>query len=240
RVLDSKKAEDIRATADAPKILDFLQEESRGHFERVRELLTASGVEFTIDHRLVRGLDYYTRTAFEFQGLDLGAQDALGGGGRYDMLIEQVGGKSTPAVGFSFGMERLLIALQHAGLAADTAPEEDVYVIGLDDASRAWAATATAEFRAAGLAAECDLLRRSMKAQMREANRRGARAVVIVGGDELAGRHAQVKDLASGDQRAIGFDDLLGELKGLLARPATPHIVPAPVQPDRTEPISES
>ncbi|MEO5929364.1 MAG: histidine--tRNA ligase [Candidatus Kapaibacterium sp.] len=240
RVLDSKKAEDIRATADAPKILDFLQEESRGHFERVRELLTASGVEFTIDHRLVRGLDYYTRTAFEFQGLDLGAQDALGGGGRYDMLIEQVGGKSTPAVGFSFGMERLLIALQHAGLAADTAPEEDLYVIGLDDASRAWAATATAEFRAAGLSAECDLLRRSMKAQMREANRRGARAVVIVGGDELAGRHAQVKDLGSGDQRAIGFDDLLGELKGLLARPATPHIVPAPVQPDRTEPISES
>ncbi len=212
RVLDSKREEDVRATADAPHIADFLQDESRSHFEQVQDLLNAAGIAFTIDHRLVRGLDYYTRTAFEFQGLDLGAQDALGGGGRYDMLIEQIGGKATPAVGFSFGMERLLIAMQNAGTAAAADPDTDVYVIGLDDASRRWALGATTELRTAGVAAECDLLRRSMKAQMREANRRGARVAVIVGGSELEARQAQVKNLASSEQQSVAFENLAGEI----------------------------
>jgi len=240
RVLDSKREEDIRATADAPRIADYLQDESREHFARVQELLTAAGIPFTIDHRLVRGLDYYTRTAFEFQGLDLGAQDALGGGGRYDMLIEQIGGKATPAVGFSFGMERLLIAMQSAGALPPAAPEADVYVIGLDDASRRWAFETTAQLRRAGLAAECDTLRRSMKAQMREANRKGARFAVIVGESELASRHAQVKNLQTHDQHGIDFDALIGELKEQADRSASPHAPPPALQPDREAPISES
>ncbi len=221
RVLDSKREEDIRATAEAPHIIDFLQDESRAHFERVQDLLTAAGIAFTIDHRLVRGLDYYTRTAFEFQGLDLGAQDALGGGGRYDTLIEQIGGKETPAVGFSFGMERLLMAMQSANGPAEPEPETVIYVIGLDDASRRWALATVTELRAKGIAAEQDLLRRSMKAQMREANRKHAQAVVIVGETELNERRAQVKNLLTGEQRGVIFNDLIVELQRMASNPRT-------------------
>jgi histidyl-tRNA synthetase len=232
RVLDSKKREDLEATADAPSILDYLGDESREHFESVRAMLDANGIEYVIDPRLVRGLDYYTRTAFEFQGLDLGAQDALLGGGRYDRLIEQVGGKSTPAIGFGMGLERIILALKNAGRLPQIPAETDVYIIGLDDASRRWAASIAHEIRTSGLAAEHDLLRRSMKAQMREANRRGAKLVVIAGENELAAREAQVKDMRGGAQRGIPFDALLGELIRSAAE--------APVATEETGPISES
>ena len=232
RVLDSKREEDIRATAEAPSILDFLQEESRQHFATVREMLEVNGIPYDIDPRLVRGLDYYTRTAFEFQGLDLGAQDAIGGGGRYDRLIEEVGGKPTPAVGFGIGLERVLIALEKSHAPPAAAPELDVYIIGLDDPSRRWAAAMARTLRHAGLSTEHDLLRRSMKAQMREANRRGARLVVIAGENEIAAREAQVKEMQSGTQRGIPFDDLAGELLRAAREPA--------VNPEPLGPISES
>ncbi len=216
RVLDSKREEDARVTADAPRMADFLGEESAAHFARVLELLEANGVPYVLDHRLVRGLDYYSRTAFEFQGLDLGAQDALGGGGRYDGLIEEVGGKPTPAIGFSFGMERLLLAMEAAKAMPAIPLTADAYVIGLDAPSRRWAFAATTELRRNGLAAECDLLQRSMKAQMREANRRGARVVVIAGESELAAGEAQVKDLSTGEQRGVAFADLQAAITAIV------------------------
>lgn len=212
RVLDSKKREDIEATSDAPSILDHLGDESREHFETVRAMLDANGVEYVIDPRLVRGLDYYSRTAFEFQGLDLGAQDALIGGGRYDKLIEQVGGKPAPAIGFGMGLERIILALKSAGRLPQLSTDTDVYIIGLDDASRRWAMGISHELRTAGLAAEHDLLRRSMKAQMREANRRGAKLVVIAGENELLAREAQLKDMRDGSQRGVAFESLVGEI----------------------------
>jgi histidyl-tRNA synthetase len=229
RVLDSKKEEDLRATEDAPAIEEFLGEESLAHFTLVRRLLTDQGIDFVVDHRLVRGLDYYTRTAFEFQGLDLGAQDALGGGGRYDRLIEEVGGKPTPAVGFGLGLERLLLALDRTGRLPAIPQEVDVYLIGLDDASRRWATTAVRGLRHAGLAADYDLLRRSMKAQMREADRKGARLVVIVGENEFAERIAQVKDMRTGEQRGIPFDDLAGQLLIAAASEPAGRNVPGPI-----------
>lgn len=209
RVLDSKKEEDVAATADAPKILDFLAHESLAHFNRVQGLLDGAGVPYVVDHKLVRGLDYYTRTAFEFQGLDLGAQDALGGGGRYDGLIEQIGGPATPAVGFGFGMDRLMIAAQAAGAIPDQQADLQVFVVGLGDAARDWAMQTTRAFRQAGIAADCDLLGRSMKAQMREANRRNARYVVIAGDNELAAGKAQVKDMQGHDQQEVELTELL-------------------------------
>jgi histidyl-tRNA synthetase len=208
RVLDSKKEQDIRATVDAPKITEFLGAESLEHFERTKGLLDDMGISYVVDHKLVRGLDYYTRTAFEFQGLDLGAQDALGGGGRYDKLVEQVGGKPTPAIGFGFGLDRLVIAAQAAGSMPNAQMGIDAYVIGLDDASRQWAIKTVHSLRRTGLAAECDLLRRSMKAQMRDANRKGARFVVIVGENEMNAQEAQVKDMQNHTQQAIPFDSL--------------------------------
>ena len=236
RVLDSKKTEDVRATAEAPAILDYLEEESRAHFAEVRSILDANGIEYTIDNRLVRGLDYYTRTAFEFQGLDLGAQDALCGGGRYDSLIEQVGGKPTPAVGFSFGMERLLIAIKNAGAAMNTSEGIDAYLIALDEGSRRWAAMTAHTLRRAGLKVEHDLLRRSMKAQMRDANRRAARKVVIVGETELAAELAQVKDMQTHEQRGVAFDALAADLMQSAA-PVAEHHLPGD---GRTTDISES
>ncbi len=232
RVLDSKKDEDIRATEDAPSIGEFLGDESREHFDQVRRLLDDQGIDYVIDPRLVRGLDYYTRTAFEFQGLDLGAQDALGGGGRYDGLIQEVGGKPTPAVGFGMGLERLLIAAEAAGRMPALPQEIDAYVIGLDDASRRWATGAVRALRGGGMSVDYDLLRRSMKAQMREANRKGARFVVIVGENELAERVAQVKDMQLHTQRGVSFDDLAGELLTSLAT--------VPAGADAPGPISES
>jgi histidyl-tRNA synthetase len=212
RVLDSKREEDIAATADAPQIINSLGDESREHFERVCSLLDAISIPYTIDHRLVRGLDYYTRTAFEYQGLDLGAQDALGGGGRYDGLLEQIGGKPTPAVGFSFGMERLLIAMTNAGLVPEAISRVDAYLIGLDPESRRWCFARAHELRQKGLTVETDLLGRSMKAQMRDANRKGAGRVVIVGGNELAEQRAEVKELSTGTQESVAFDDIVATL----------------------------
>lgn len=229
RVLDSKKENDIRATADAPRIVDYLGEESRAHFDAVCAMLTDNGLEYTVDHRLVRGLDYYTRTAFEFQGFDLGAQDALLGGGRYDRLIEQVGGKPTPAIGFGFGIERILLALKNAGKLPAVTAESDVYIVALDDASRLWATRTAHELRRSELAVEYDLLRRSMKAQMRDANRRGAKLVVIVGENEIAAGEAQVKDMRDGSQRGVPFAALNGELLTAARQPVVASGAAGPI-----------
>ncbi len=208
RVLDSKDESDIEATKEAPSILDFLAEESQQHFDRVRELLDRAGVAYDVDPRLVRGLDYYSRTVFEYIGGDLGAQNALGGGGRYDNLIEEIGGKSTPAIGFGFGVDRLILAVEAARENAQPEPTTDLYIVALDDPSRAWGVGMAAEMRRRGLSVLTDLLGRSMKAQMREANRVKAKQVAIVGGSELEREVAIVKTMATSEQTELPFADL--------------------------------
>ena len=214
RVLDSKEESDIAATADAPSVLDYLGEESGAHFARVQELLDAAGVTYGVEPRLVRGLDYYTRTVFEFIGGDLGAQNTLIGGGRYDNLIEQIGGKPTPAVGFGCGLDRLILSIEAAGSGPSGDPSLDVYIVALDEEARRWAVATAAELRRAGLSVEFDLLGRSMKAQMREANRHGARHAVIVGASELADRTAQLKDMRANEQTAVPFGELAARISG--------------------------
>ena len=205
RVLDSKDEADIEATADAPSILDFLGEESEAHFARVRELLDRAGVDYEVDPRLVRGLDYYSRTVFEYIGGDLGAQNALGGGGRYDGLIEEIGGASTPAIGFGFGVDRLILAVEAAREEPLPDPAIDLYLVALDDAARLWAVGMAAEMRGRGFRVLTDLQGRSMKAQMREANRVNAARVAIVGGSELEREVAIVKDMESSEQTEVPF-----------------------------------
>lgn len=216
RVLDSKRPEDIEATETAPRILDYLGTESKEHFQRTLDLLAEAGIQATVDHRLVRGLDYYSRTAFEYQGLDLGAQDALGGGGRYDNLIEQLGGDPTPAIGLSFGMDRLLIAMEHAGLLPDQQPLTDVFFVALDEDARSWAFGRARDLRRRGMSVGLDVLGRSMKAQMREANRRGSRLVVIVGSNEMEQKTAVVKVMVNGNQQSIPFDTIEQSLFDML------------------------
>lgn len=212
RVLDSKERADIEATKDAPDVLGFLQEESQAHFARVKELLEVSGIPYTVDPKLVRGLDYYTRTVFEFVSTDLGAQSTLIGGGRYDNLIEEIGGKPTPAIGFGSGLDRLILACEAAESFPDMSPHLDVYLVALDDAARSWATGMAGTLRTRGLSVELDLLGRSMKAQMRDANRKGTRHTVIVGGSELENRTAQVKDMQANEQTSVAFDDLVEAL----------------------------
>lgn len=214
RVLDSKDEADVEATKDAPDILQFLGEESAAHFERVKELLGAATIPFTVVPRLVRGLDYYTRTVFEFVGYDLGAQNTLIGGGRYDNMIEQIGGKPAPAIGFGSGLDRLILATEAAGGMPETEPHLDVYIVALDDAARAWGVKTAAELRLFGMSVEFDLLGRSMKAQMREANRHGAARTVIVGSNELDAGIAQVKNMKTNEQQAVSFNDLAAVLSG--------------------------
>ena len=209
RVLDSKAPQDREATEGAPHMLDFLEGETRAHFERVLALLDALKVSYVIDHRLVRGLDYYSRTAFEFVSDALGAQDALGGGGRYDGLAEMLGGKATPAVGFAAGIERLLLVLEKTGHAVAPAGPL-VFFLGMDDASRQWAFEQTMASRRAGIHAACDLAGRSLKATMREANRQQARYVVIAGESEMQTRMATVKNMGQGTQESMAFDALIG------------------------------
>jgi len=171
RILDSKEEEDQRFIEEAPVIIDFLTEETAGHYERVKTLLADLDIPFEEDPHLVRGLDYYTRTAFELISPDLGAQDALGGGGRYDLLIQEIGGRATPAVGFASGIERLLIACEE--LDIQLAEEEilDVYIVSLGGKARSWALKHLPRLRSSGLSASMDYIGRSIKAQMKDADR---------------------------------------------------------------------
>jgi histidyl-tRNA synthetase len=190
--------------ASAPTIVERLEGEDAEHFAEVRALLDAAGVEYTIDSTLVRGLDYYTRTIFSFVCDRLGAQSEIGGGGRYDGLIEQLGGAPTPAVGFAAGIERILLALDE-----EVAGEgRDAFVAVGDPGQRQRATALVAELRHAGISIELDLAGRSLKSQLKHANRIGARSVVILEADGSA----QLRDMESGEQRAVDPGNLVEEM----------------------------
>ncbi len=202
RVLDSKNQRDQEIVADAPTILDYLSDDDRQHFETVQTLLTDSGILYRIDPTLVRGLDYYNRTVFELSSSDLGSQDALCGGGRYDELVEQLGGPSTPAVGFAAGVERLVIVLEKL---RGEAPKQciDVYIVLAEKSATKSLIAVAATIKGAGFSAAYDLLDRSVKAQMREADRLGAKFVVMIGADELAEGVVTLKNMSDGSQERI-------------------------------------
>lgn len=197
RVLDSKDAKDKAATKDAPSILDFLDEESDAYFKNVQEILKESDVEFTVNPRLVRGLDYYNHTVFEFLTTKLGSQDALGGGGRYDPLFAQLGGKETPAVGFALGIERLLLLREQNKVQAEVL-KPDVFIIG--DASAKLIQKIALRLRQKNLYVLTDLLRKSFKAQMKESNKLGARYTIIFGKQEEEKGIAIIKNMETGVQ----------------------------------------
>ncbi|MGN6558392.1 MAG: histidine--tRNA ligase [Solirubrobacterales bacterium] len=206
RAFDSDDEGTRTVMASAPTIVERLEGEDAEHFAEVRALLDAAGVAYVIDPTLVRGLDYYTRTIFSFVCDALGAQSEIGGGGRYDGLIEQVGGQPTPAVGFAAGIERILLALD------EEVPAEgrDVFVAIADESQRQRAMTLVVELRRAGVSAEVDLAGRGLKGQFKHANRIGARRVLILEADGSV----QVRDMESGEQRAADPGNLVEEMKG--------------------------
>ena len=214
RILDTKIDFEIALLQDAPTITSFLSPDDANHFDEVQIYLEALDVPFTLDTALVRGLDYYTRTTFEIISSKLGAQDALCGGGRYDKLAETLGGKQTPAVGFAAGLERILIAMDEVDTDQKIQADK-IYLIGLGDAVRPTMLKILSDVRKAGLIMEFDSLRRSIKSQMREANKIGASLAIIIGDKELKDKSVQIKDLNNGQQESIPIDSIISYIKSL-------------------------
>lgn len=209
RLFDTKLEHEQKILEDAPVLLDYVDDESRAHYDEVKGLLADLGIDYEEDPALVRGLDYYTRTAFELESDALGAQSALAGGGRYDLLAKEIGSsQAVPAVGFAAGLERLFLALEAAGTELPAPPTPDVFLASIGDEATRWVFGKVQALRAEGLHVAVDLKGRSLKAQMKEANRQNARHTIIVGEDEIATGQAQVKQMASGEQVEVPFDGL--------------------------------
>jgi len=212
RILDSKEEEDQPLIENAPLIADYLNEESAAHFEKVKNYLDDLEVTYHVDQHLVRGLDYYTRTAFELTSPDLGSQDALAGGGRYDLLIEEIGGQPTPAVGFAAGIERLMIACEELGIKLSEPKTVDVYIVTLGEKAREWGVITLPELREAGYSATMDYMGRSMKAQMKDANRENATFAIIVGDHELKSGKFTFRNMEKSEESSLSFDQILKKL----------------------------
>lgn len=209
RVLDAKDEASRAVTADAPVITDHLCDACRGHFDAVRALLDDEGIASEIDPRLVRGLDYYTRTAFEFVSPSLGpTQSTLCGGGRYDGLAEAIGGEPTPGIGFGLGLERLLIAIEAEGREPPAVRGTDVFVVGLGDEASAEARRLVRALREAGIAAAHALEDRPMKAQLKMADRSGARYAAILGERELEAGEVTMRRMADGEQETVKLSEV--------------------------------
>jgi histidyl-tRNA synthetase len=213
RTFDCKEKGCRAVMASAPKITDHLCDECAAHFADVRAHLDARAVEYTVDPGLVRGLDYYTRTAWEWQWPALGAQSALSGGGRYDGLAEQLGGRPAPGVGFGAGVERLVLTLEEAGAGPRLRRPLDALFAVLADAARPRVHAVMDEVRAAGVRCDAAYGGRRLKRALELADRRGVATVVIVGDDEWAAGEATVRDMTTGDQRRVALDRLAEELR---------------------------
>ncbi|RUT28721.1 histidine--tRNA ligase [Paenibacillus zeisoli] len=211
RVLDCKVDQD--KFTNAPSILDSLDEECLSHFERVKAYLTEMGVDYSINHRLVRGLDYYTLTAFEYKAQGIGAIDTVGGGGRYNGLVAEVGGPDQPGVGLAIGLERIQLILENQNIQIQGIKPLDVYLVALGEEADKEITKQLFKLRQAGISAERDYLGRKMKAQFKSADRMQARYTAILGDDELARGEIAVKFMETGEQRTVKLEDLANELK---------------------------
>jgi histidyl-tRNA synthetase len=200
RIFDSKIDNDQNLLKDAPLILDYLDDESKSDFDMVQSMLERLNIPFEIDQRLVRGLDYYTKTTFEIISGSVGSQNALCGGGRYDLLIEQLGGEPTPGVGFAAGIERILLACENENVLNLPEDKIDVYFVLLDNELKIEAFELVHNLRSAGFKVDLDYMDRSVKAQMREANKYSSRFVIFIGGEEYASGKMNVKNMQDGNQ----------------------------------------
>ncbi|UFJ38991.1 histidine--tRNA ligase [Brevibacillus humidisoli] len=212
RVLDCKVEKDQQLTKDAPSILDYLSEESAAHFEAVKQYLDALGISYHVNPRLVRGLDYYTLTAFEIKMQEIGAVETLCGGGRYNGLVAELGGDDVPGIGFALSIERLLIALQKKGIELPVTHSLDCYLITQTPQAKSVTVQLLDQLRQAGLSAEMDYLERKMKGQLKAADRLAAGYTVIIGESELEKGTVVLKEMASGEQQEVAQQDLAATL----------------------------
>ena len=211
RLLDCKSPQDQQLAKDAPIITDYLCEECESHFAEVKRYLDSAGVEYTINPKIVRGLDYYTKTVFEFVTDCIGAQGTVCGGGRYDGLIEELGGKHMPSLGFAMGLERLLMVMDAQGVEI---PEDDkcaLYIATMGDDAKVKAFELLRRVRECGLIAETDVVGRGLRAQMKYADKIGAKYSLVLGDNELAENKAKVKNMESGEQTEFALDESFAE-----------------------------
>ncbi|MEU0403478.1 histidine--tRNA ligase [Streptomyces sp. NPDC006197] len=217
RVLDDKRADVQKQLVDAPLLRDYLCDACKAYHEEVRALITAAGVVFEDDPKLVRGLDYYTRTTFEFVHDGLGSQSAVGGGGRYDGLSEMIGGPALPSVGWALGVDRTVLALEAEGVELDIPAATSVFAVALGEEARRLLFGKVTELRRAGVAADFSFGGKGLKGAMKDANRSGARLAVVAGERDLAEGVVQLKDMESGEQQAVAVDGLVEAVRAKLA-----------------------
>lgn len=214
RILDCKEEKCKRVTQGAPALLDHLCEECRGHLEGLKKGLDSLDISYTVDPNIVRGLDYYTKTVFEFVSGSIGAQGTVCGGGRYDGLMEACGGNPTSGIGFGLGLERLLLQMDSENIDIPAPEGIDIYIANIGEAAGVYAAKLVYQLRTNGIAAEKDLMGKSLKAQMKYADKLGARYSVVLGDDEINNNTAAVKDMATGTQTQVALDRLMDFIQG--------------------------
>lgn len=220
RILDCKSPVCSKIAADAPKILDYLCDDCRAHFDAVQQYLNAMQIDFTVNPEIVRGLDYYTRTVFEFVSNEIGAQGTVCGGGRYDGLLEELGGKPMPACGFGMGLERLLLLMDAQNSPFPDRKGCDIYFASMGDKANLEAARLALDLRNEGLAAQFDTVGRALKAQMKYADKLGALYTVVLGDNELETRKAQLKNMKDGTLTEISLDDFTDTFQSIVIKDA--------------------
>ena len=212
RIIDCKSPECQEIVKGAPMMIDYLCDDCREAFEDLQRNLDALGIKYEVDPTIVRGLDYYTKTAFEFVTDAIGAQGTVCGGGRYDHLVEEVGGPPIPGVGFGLGIERLLLLMENLGVEIPEPDAVDAFIAVMGDEAKAWGLKLLRELRQKGLKVQMDTLARNVKGQFKYANRLGARYTVVIGDDEIKAGVVSLKEMATSEQREVKMENLAGEL----------------------------
>ena len=215
RILDCKSPVCSDIAKDAPKVTDYLCDECSDHFEKTQKYLDTMGIDYEVNPSIVRGLDYYTKTVFEFVSTEIGAQGTVCGGGRYDGLVEEIGGNHTPALGFAMGMERLLLLMQAQGIEFPPEAKCDLYIASMGENATLKASQIASDIRGNGMHAQFDIVGRSVKAQMKYANKIGAAYTVVLGDSEIEAGVAKVKNMADGSETEMNIDDIAEEIMTL-------------------------
>ena len=213
RILDCKNEDCKKICKGAPKITDYLCDDCKTHFESVKNLLKKTGVDYEVDPFIVRGLDYYTRTVFEFVSTAIGAQGTVLGGGRYDNLVKELGGQPLPAIGFALGIERLLLLMDNLSIVPEQKPTPKAFIGYTGESAKEYAFILTNNLRKNGVIAECELIGRSVKAQLKYADKKGAKYVIIIGDNELSDNSVSVKKMADGSSQIVSLDGVIDYLK---------------------------
>lgn len=224
RIIDCKSPVCSEIAKDAPKMIDFLCEECEEHFEKVKSYLDIAGVKYEVNPTIVRGLDYYTKTVFEFVSDNIGAQGTVCGGGRYDGLIEELGGQHTPSLGCAMGIERLLLLIESSGVEIPKPDTCDLYIASMGENASLKAFALAEEVRKSGLSAQCDIVGRGLRPQMKFADKIGAKFSVVLGDNEIEENKAEVKNMETGEKTPVSLTDFAKEFEDIMINAQTQRI----------------